>query len=83
MVMSRNESSEDAPDNLRHLTAISHDGGENMGTGATRGGTDHAALPRGRSNASPSPAAGQKSAAFQQSRVAVQTEGTSLRQNII
>jgi sialidase-1 len=27
-VMSRNESSEDAPDNLRHLTAISHDGGE-------------------------------------------------------
>ena len=26
-VMSRNESSEDAPDNLRHLTAISHDGG--------------------------------------------------------
>ena len=27
-VMSRNESAEDAPDNLRHLTAISHDGGE-------------------------------------------------------
>jgi len=27
-VISRNESSEDAPDNLRHLTAISHDGGE-------------------------------------------------------
>jgi sialidase-1 len=27
-VMSRNESSEDAPDNLRHLTAVSHDGGE-------------------------------------------------------
>jgi sialidase-1 len=27
-VMSRNESSEDAPDNLRHLTALSHDGGE-------------------------------------------------------
>ena len=26
-VISRNESSEDAPDNLRHLTAISHDGG--------------------------------------------------------
>ncbi len=26
-VMSRNESSEDAPDNLRHLTALSHDGG--------------------------------------------------------
>jgi sialidase-1 len=26
-VMSRNESSEDAPDNLRHLTSISHDGG--------------------------------------------------------
>ncbi|MEO6739803.1 MAG: sialidase family protein [Chthoniobacteraceae bacterium] len=30
-VMSRNESSEDAPDNLRHLTAISHDGGETWG----------------------------------------------------
>ncbi len=28
MVMSRNESSEDSPDNLRHLTAISKDGGE-------------------------------------------------------
>jgi len=27
-VMSRDESSEDAPDNLRHLTALSHDGGE-------------------------------------------------------
>ncbi len=27
-VISRNESSEDAPDNLRHLTAISKDGGE-------------------------------------------------------
>lgn len=27
-VVSRNESAEDAPDNLRHLTAISHDGGE-------------------------------------------------------
>ena len=27
-VMSRNESADDAPDNLRHLTAISHDGGE-------------------------------------------------------
>jgi len=27
-VLSRNESSEDAPDNLRHLTAISRDGGE-------------------------------------------------------
>ena len=27
-VISRNESSEDSPDNLRHLTAISHDGGE-------------------------------------------------------
>ncbi|MEZ0388580.1 MAG: exo-alpha-sialidase [Verrucomicrobium sp.] len=27
-VISRNESSEDAPDNLRHLTALSHDGGE-------------------------------------------------------
>lgn len=26
-VMSRNESSEDAPDNLRHLTSLSHDGG--------------------------------------------------------
>lgn len=26
-VISRNESSEDAPDNLRHLTAVSHDGG--------------------------------------------------------
>ena len=31
MVMSRNESAEDAPDNLRHLTAISHDGGETWG----------------------------------------------------
>ena len=31
MVMSRNESSEDAPDNLRHLTAISKDGGETWG----------------------------------------------------
>lgn len=30
-VMSRNESSEDSPDNLRHLTAISHDGGETWG----------------------------------------------------
>lgn len=29
MVMSRNESAEDAPDNLRHLCAISSDGGEN------------------------------------------------------
>ncbi|QIF01542.1 sialidase family protein [Roseimicrobium sp. ORNL1] len=28
MVMSRNESSTDAPDNIRHLTAISKDGGE-------------------------------------------------------
>lgn len=27
-VISRNESSEDAPDNLRHLTAVSRDGGE-------------------------------------------------------
>jgi hypothetical protein len=27
-VISRNESAEDAPDNLRHLTAISHNGGE-------------------------------------------------------
>lgn len=26
-VMSRNESADDAPDNLRHLTALSHDGG--------------------------------------------------------
>ena len=31
MVMSRNESTEDAPDNLRHLTAISRDGGETWG----------------------------------------------------
>ncbi|HYR59600.1 MAG TPA: sialidase family protein [Chthoniobacteraceae bacterium] len=31
MVMSRNESAEDAPDNLRHLTATSHDGGETWG----------------------------------------------------
>ncbi len=30
-VISRNESSEDAPDNLRHLTAISHDGGKTWG----------------------------------------------------
>lgn len=30
-VMSRNESAEDAPDNLRHLTAISRDGGETWG----------------------------------------------------
>jgi len=30
-VVSRNESSEDAPDNLRHLTAISKDGGETWG----------------------------------------------------
>jgi sialidase-1 len=30
-VMSRNESSEDAPDNLRHLTAISQDGGMTWG----------------------------------------------------
>ena len=30
-VMSRNESTEDAPDNLRHLTALSHDGGETWG----------------------------------------------------
>ena len=30
-VMSRNESAEDAPDNLRHLTAISHDGGGTWG----------------------------------------------------
>ncbi len=30
-VISRNESSEDAPDNLRHLTAISKDGGETWG----------------------------------------------------
>lgn len=34
-VMSRNESSEDAPDNLRHLTAISHDGGQSW-TGLRR-----------------------------------------------
>jgi len=31
MVVSRNESSEDAPDNLRHLIAISRDGGETWG----------------------------------------------------
>lgn len=31
MVVSRNESSTDAPDNLRHLIAISHDGGETWG----------------------------------------------------
>ena len=31
MVMSRNESSEDSPDNLRHLTALSKDGGETWG----------------------------------------------------
>ncbi|MEA3211800.1 MAG: sialidase [Chthoniobacter sp.] len=31
MVVSRNESSEDAPDNLRHLIAISADGGESWG----------------------------------------------------
>jgi sialidase-1 len=31
MVVSRNESSEDAPDNLRHLTATSKDGGETWG----------------------------------------------------
>jgi sialidase-1 len=31
MVIARNESSEDAPDNLRHLVAISRDGGENWG----------------------------------------------------
>ena len=31
MVIARNESAEDAPDNLRHLTAISHDGGETWG----------------------------------------------------
>src|SRR5258708_28225012 len=31
MVVSRNESSEDAPDNLRHLIALSHDGGESWG----------------------------------------------------
>lgn len=30
-VVSRNESSEDAPDNLRHLTSISKDGGETWG----------------------------------------------------
>lgn len=30
-VVSRNESSEDAPDNLRHLTAVSKDGGETWG----------------------------------------------------
>lgn len=28
LVVARNESSEDAPDNLRHLVSISHDGGE-------------------------------------------------------
>jgi sialidase-1 len=32
MVVSRNESAEDSPDNLRHLTAISRDGGETWGT---------------------------------------------------
>ncbi len=32
MVVSRNESAEDAPDNLRHLTAVSHDGGETWGS---------------------------------------------------
>ncbi|MBI5773232.1 MAG: exo-alpha-sialidase [Verrucomicrobia bacterium] len=32
MVMSRNESSEDSPDNLRHLSAISRDGGETWGS---------------------------------------------------
>jgi sialidase-1 len=31
-VIARNESSEDAPDNLRHLTAISRDGGETWST---------------------------------------------------
>ncbi|HEX4130543.1 MAG TPA: sialidase family protein [Pirellulales bacterium] len=31
MVISRNESSADSPDNLRHLIAISNDGGENWG----------------------------------------------------
>jgi sialidase-1 len=31
MVISRNESSEDSPDNLRHLVAISKDGGETWG----------------------------------------------------
>ena len=31
MVVSRNESSEDSPDNLRHLIAISEDGGETWG----------------------------------------------------
>jgi sialidase-1 len=31
MAMARNESTEDAPDNLRHLTAISHDFGETWG----------------------------------------------------
>ncbi|HEX4149177.1 MAG TPA: sialidase family protein, partial [Pirellulales bacterium] len=31
MVVSRNESAEDAPDNLRHLVAVSRDGGESWG----------------------------------------------------
>lgn len=31
MVVSRNESADDAPDNLRHLVAISNDGGETWG----------------------------------------------------
>lgn len=31
MVVSRNESAEDAPDNLRHLVAVSRDGGETWG----------------------------------------------------
>ncbi len=31
LVVARNESAEDAPDNLRHLTAISKDGGETWG----------------------------------------------------